>query len=67
MDLTRMEQPKKDVKTPKKESFTSKLANGSRPASPVEVFMHWNFVNSLCVFWDLCTPLQFVCCSHVLQ
>ncbi|XP_025104296.1 histone acetyltransferase KAT5-like [Pomacea canaliculata] len=36
MDLTRMEQPKKDVKTPKKESFTSKLANGSRPASPVE-------------------------------
>nr|KAG5714602.1 hypothetical protein BaRGS_007048 [Batillaria attramentaria] len=34
MDLTRVEQPKKDAKTPKKESLTSKLANGSRPASP---------------------------------
>lgn len=34
MDVTKAELPKKDAKTPKKEPQTSKLTNGSRPASP---------------------------------
>ena len=34
MDVTKAELPKKDAKTPKKEPQTSKMTNGSRPASP---------------------------------